>query len=140
MRMNTAFMTSFGTFRDKEFLITEAMDSEGNHGYGESVAFTIPWYTEESLKTTIHVIEDFLLPLLKENTIEHPDDVSTIFQPIKRNNMAKAALEGAIWDLYAKRKKITLAEALGGEKNQIDVGISIGIQSSIDELIETIKS
>jgi O-succinylbenzoate synthase len=140
MRLKTPFMTSFGTFRDKEFLITEAMDSEGNHGYGESVAFTIPWYTEESLKTTIHVIEDFLLPLLKENEVEHPDDVSTIFQPIKRNNMAKAALEGAIWDLYAKRKKITLAEALGGEKNQIDVGISIGIQSSIDELLEAIKS
>lgn len=140
MRLKTPFMTSFGTFRDKEFLITEAMDSEGNHGYGESVAFTIPWYTEESLKTTIHVIEDFLLPLLKENEVEHPDDVSTIFQPIKRNNMAKAALEGAIWDLYAKRKKITLAEALGGEKNQIDVGISIGIQSSIDELLEAVKS
>jgi len=140
MRLKTPFMTSFGTFRDKEFLITEAIDSEGNHGYGESVAFTIPWYTEESLHTTIHMIEDFLIPLLRENTVEHPDDVLKIFQPIKRNNMAKAALEGAVWDLYAKRENLTLAEALGGKKNQIDVGISIGIQSSIDELLETIKN
>lgn len=56
----------------------------------------------------------------------HPDDVSALFSPIKRNNMAKSVLEGAIWDLYAKRENIPLSGALDGKKNTIDVGISIG--------------
>ena len=84
-------------------------------------------------------MEDFLIPLLQESTINHPDDVSDIFKPIKRNHMAKAALEGAVWDLYAKRENQTLAEALGGEKKQIDVGISIGIQSSVEALVDVIE-
>lgn len=52
--------------------------------------------------------------------------------------MAKASLEGAVWDLYAKRSNVTLAKALGGEKKQIDVGISIGIQPTIEDLIRVI--
>src|SRR5690625_8047925 len=67
------------------------------------------------------------------------DDVTEIFKPIKRHYMAKSALEGAIWDLHAKREGKTLAAALGGERKTIDVGVSIGIKSSIDELLEEIK-
>src|SRR5699024_11232268 len=54
--------------------------------------------------------------------------------------MAKAAVEGAVWDLYAKRQNISLAEALGGLKQEIDVGISIGIQPTLKDLLYTIES
>src|SRR5699024_3690847 len=114
------------------------IDDRGNRGFGESVAFTSPWYSEETVKTNLHVMEDFLIKILQENKLTHPDDVSRLFTPIKRNNMAKSALEGAIWDLYAKRKNITLAAALGGEKKEIDVGISIGIQPTVKELLDTV--
>ncbi|MFD1445909.1 o-succinylbenzoate synthase [Oceanobacillus profundus] len=139
MRLKDPFTTSFGTFQDKEFFITELIDEDGNRGYGESVAFSSPWYSEETVKTNLHVMEDFLIPILKENQISHPEQVSDLFHPIKRNNMAKSALEGAVWDLYAKREKLTLAAALGGERKQIDVGISIGIQPTVDDLIQTIQ-
>ena len=139
MNLKHPFSTSFGTIQKKEFFITEAIDVHGNHGYGESVAFSSPWYTEETVATNQHVMEDFLIPILQENKLHHPDEVSELFKPIKGNNMAKAALEGAIWDLYAKQKNISLAEALGGEKRQIEVGISIGIQSTVNELIEIIS-
>lgn len=138
MRLKNPFSTSFGTMQDKEFYIIEAADGEGNQGYGESVAFSSPWYTEETVKTNLHIMEDFLIKILLENEISHPDQVSELFKPIKRNNMAKAALEGAVWDLYAKRKNITLAKALGGTKKVIDVGISIGIQPSVNDLIKVI--
>lgn len=59
--------------------------------------------------------------------------------PIRRNQMAKAAIEGAVWDLYAKQKELTLAEALGGKKTTIDVGISIGIQPTVEDLLEVIE-
>ena len=52
--------------------------------------------------------------------------------------MAKASIEGAIWDLYAKQQSISLAEALGGERSQIEVGISLGIQESIADLIRQV--
>lgn len=138
MRLKNPFRTSFGTFQEKEFFITEAIDYEGNRGFGESVAFSSPWYSEETVMTNLHVMEDFLIPILKENEIKHPDQVTELFRPIRRNNMAKAALEGAIWDLYAKRENLSLAKALGGGKKEIDVGISIGIKPTIPDLIEKI--
>jgi o-succinylbenzoate synthase len=139
MRMIFPFSTSFGTMQDKEFFIVEAVDKDGNRGFGESVSFPIPWYTEETVKSNKDIIVDFLIPILRENPITHPDEVFPLFGRLRGNNMAKAAIEGAVWDLYAKRQGISLAKALGGEKKEIDVGISIGLQPTIEELIEKIS-
>ncbi|HET7578504.1 MAG TPA: o-succinylbenzoate synthase [Bacillales bacterium] len=139
MRLKSPFVTSFGFTLDKEFFLVEAVDEEGRNGWGELVAMTEPWYNEETVKTSEHVMKDFLIPILMEQPITHPDEVSERFASIRRNNMAKAALEGAVWDLYAKRNNMTLAKALGGEKKEIDVGISIGIQPSTDDLLELIE-
>src|SRR5699024_9762253 len=139
MELKHPFTTSFGTMKSKHFYIVEISDHEGNKGYGESVSFIIHLYSEETVETNLHVMRDFLIPILKENTINHPDDVSKLFEPIKRHQMAKAALETAVWDLYAKRQKQQLAKALGGEKKQIDVGVSIGIKSSIEDLLNEIQ-
>ena len=139
MEMKFPFTTSFGTIQNKEFILVEAKDEEGVSGWGESVAFISPSYNEETLQTNWHMIEDFLIPLLKGKDISHPDEVSAIFEPIRKNNMAKSAIEGAVWDLYAKRKGIPLYQALGGENTTIDVGISIGIQDTIEDLLNIIR-
>jgi O-succinylbenzoate synthase len=139
MKLKAPFTTSFGTFQDKEFFVIETIDEEGRSGFGESVAFSSPWYNEETVKTNEHIMEDFLIPRLFSAPILHPDEVSKRFKAIRRNNMAKSALEGSIWDLYAKRKNQSLAKALGGEKKQIDVGISIGIQPTVKDLIHVVS-
>lgn len=139
MTMKSPFATSFGSFQEKEFLLLEVTDELGNTGWGESTAFSAPWYTEETLQTNLHMIRDFLIPLVLNRIIKHPDEVSQIFSPLRKNNMAKAAVEGAIWDLYAKRNKLSLAKALGGTAEKIEVGISIGIQKSTEELIEVVR-
>src|SRR5690625_2756331 len=138
MKLIHPFTTSFGTMTDREFFITEVSDDEGHNGYGESVAFKEPWYTEETVFTNEHVMKDVLINILKDNYIYHPNDVYNLFKCVRRNNMAKSALEGAVWDLYAKRKNISLAEALGGVQKEIDVGISIGIKDSIRALLQVI--
>ena len=80
---------------------------------GESLLhFSAPWYNEETLETNLHMIQDFLIPLVLGKEIGHPDEVSGLFSAIRKNNMAKSTVEGAIWDLYAKRNKMTLAQAL----------------------------
>ncbi len=139
MDLKNPFQTSFGTFSTKDFFIVEAVDGNGNSGFGESVAFPVPWYTEETVATTEHVIKDFLLPLLFKKSIRHPDEISSRFSVIRRNNMAKAAVEGAVWDLFAKRQEISLAAALGGGRSRIESGVSIGIQPSISNLLTVME-
>ncbi|WP_245639500.1 o-succinylbenzoate synthase [Viridibacillus arvi] len=140
MKLKEPFTTSFGTFQEREFFVIEIVDENGLSGFGESVAFASPWYSEETVKTNEHMMTDILIPLLIKDPIAHPQEVSERFRSIRRNNMAKSALEGAVWDLFAKRSNQTLANALGGEKKQIEVGISIGIQSSVKELLEIISN
>ncbi len=138
MQLKNPFQTSFGTLQTKDFFITELIDEQGNHGFGESVAFPSPWYTEETVETTQHMLERFLIPILFQAPIEHPDQVSHRFSIIRRNHMAKAAIEGAVWDLYAKRQALPLATVLGGTRETVEVGVSIGIQPTISELLDKI--
>lgn len=139
MAMKAPFQTSFGTIYEKELLLLEVKDVAGTIGWGEAVAFVAPWYTEETLKTTWHMLEDFLIPTLLHKDIAHPDEVSVLFSPIRRNCMAKASIEGAVWDIYAQQTNQSLAQALGGNKDLIEVGVSVGIQSSIEKLLACIK-
>jgi O-succinylbenzoate synthase len=139
MRMKAPFTTSFGTFQDKEFLLLEAKDENGLSGWGESVAFHSPWYNEETLKTNWHMLEDFIIPDLLNKEIRHPDEVSEKLSYIRKNNMAKSAFEGAVWDLFAKQQGIPLAKALGGTASNIEVGISIGIQDTVADLLKLIE-
>ncbi|GKU81387.1 o-succinylbenzoate synthase [Niallia sp. NCCP-28] len=132
------FETSFGRMLEKDFLVIQMYSGE-YIGYGESVALPDPTYTEETTGTISYMLDQFLIPLLFRHTINHPDDITTIFAPIRRNNMAKAALEGAVWDLYSKQKGVSLAHALGGSRKEIDVGVSIGIEKSIEDLLGKVE-
>ncbi|MFC5559345.1 o-succinylbenzoate synthase [Ureibacillus thermophilus] len=138
MPMKHSFTTSFGTIQDKSFLLLEILTEEGIVGFGECVAFEAPWYTEETVKTCWHMLEDFLIPILSQKEIHHPNDASKWFSGIRRNNMAKAAIEGALWDIYAQKMNQPLAKVLGGNKEEIDVGISLGIQPTIEKQIEVV--
>lgn len=135
------FTTSFMTEYDREFILVEAISEDGISGWAESVAMLDPLYNEETVKTNWHILEDYLIPIVLKNEISHPDELSeTYFSHIKGNYMAKAAIEGAIWDLYSKQNNISLSKALGGTKKEIEVGVSIGIQDSIDATLKIIET
>ncbi|WP_226670279.1 o-succinylbenzoate synthase [Metabacillus litoralis] len=136
--LKTPFTSSIGHVTNRESILVEVIDEEGFTGWGEVVAFSTPWYTEETIFTSLHLLKDILIPLIVKQTINHPDDLQNIFKKIKRNNMAKASIEAAIWDLYAKKQKISLSMALGGTKEVIDCGVVIGI-SSTPNMIEQIS-
>ena len=138
MKLKNPFSTSFGTFVNKEFLLLEVTDEQGTIGFGESVAFDTPWYTEETLKTNWHMLEDFLIPMILNKEIQHPDEILELFKGIRKNNMAKSAIEGAFWDIFTQQTNQSLAHALGGKKEKIDVGISLGIQESIEKQIDVV--
>lgn len=77
--------------------------------------------------------------MILKKEIEHPDETHELFKDFKRNHIAKSAINGAVWDLYAKSKGISLAKALGGVKSEIEVGISLGIEENMEDLLENIK-
>lgn len=139
MKLKAPFSTSFGTTTEKQFLVLEAYDEDGNVGYGESTAMTDPFYNEETLKSNHHILRDYLVPLVLHKEIAHPDDLIPLFHPIRRNMMAKATIEGAVWDLYAKREQKSLSHAIGGEKTSIPVGVSIGIQADIPAMLKQVE-
>ena len=139
MKMKKPFTTSLGTMQNKKFIVLEAKDEDGVIGWGEGVAFEEPSYTEETFKTSLHMLEDFLIPALLGKEIAHPDDVFERFRPIRRNQMAKASIEGAVWAIYAQQQQKSLAQVLGGTQQKIEVGISIGLQPTDAALITTIQ-
>lgn len=137
------FETSFGRERDHECLLVCAR-SEGAEGWGEAPAAAGPFYSGEDVHTAWHMIRDWLGPRLRGKPIRTPSEIPALFAFVRGNPMAKAGLEGAVWDLYAKRRGVSLAEAFAeGEgargcegtaasrvPREVDAGISIGIQAT----------
>lgn len=133
------FETSFGVTRNRRILLVE-IRSEGLTGWGECTAGERPFFSGESTDTAWQVIVNDLGPMLASvDTIEHGGDCPKLFGQVRGNRMAKAALENAVWDLEAQREGVSLATLLGGVRDVIPAGVSIGIQRSIPELLETIE-
>ncbi|MFJ7919378.1 o-succinylbenzoate synthase [Lysinibacillus fusiformis] len=135
--LKSSFETSFGKVTEKDIIIVK-VHSGDKVGFAESVAMPFPIYNEETTGTVWHMLETYLIPKLLENEIKEPKDFSKLFSYIRRNNMAKAALEMAIWDLYSKQKGQTLSTVLGGNRSEIEVGVSIGIEHNIETLLNKV--
>jgi O-succinylbenzoate synthase len=133
------FETSFGITRDRRILLVE-IQSEGLIGWGECTAGEHPFFSGESTDTAWQVIVNELGPMLASaESVEHGGDCPEIFYSVRGNPMARAALENAVWDLEAQREGISLSQLLGGVRDIIVCGVSIGIQSSIPALMDTIE-
>jgi O-succinylbenzoate synthase len=132
------FETSFGVTRERRILLAE-VQSEGLTGWGECTAGEHPHFSSESTDTAWQVLVHELGPMLAAQSPEHGGDCPKIFRQVRGNRMAKATLENAIWDLEAQREGIPLAALLGGVRETIPCGVSIGIQPSIPELMAVIE-
>lgn len=139
MKLASPFRTSNGTEFDEEHIIIR-IDSEGLTGWGECVAGANPFYTYETVKTAWHVLEDFLIPQIFNKSIRNIESAVKSWQNVRGHEMAKAGLESALWDLFAKSENLSLSELLGGVKEKIDVGVSIGIQPNEKELLKKVSS
>jgi len=132
------FETSFGVTRNRRIVLAE-VQSEGLSGWGECTAGEHPFFSGESTESAWQVIVQELAPMLAATSPEHGGDCPGIFRAVRGNPMAKATLENAIWDLEAQREGVSLSRLLGGVRDSIVCGVSIGIQSSIHELLSIIE-
>jgi O-succinylbenzoate synthase len=135
------FETSFGRIYDRPFVLVTVED-DGVSGIGECVADANPYYSAETTRTAWHIIEDFIAPIVLGREFDHPRDIFGALSGIRGHHMAKAAVEMAAWDLFARQQGRPLAEMLGGSPARIESGIasgvSIGIQDSLEELAERV--
>ena len=132
------FQTSFGITKNRRIVLAE-VHSEGLIGWGECTAGEHPHFSEESVDSCWQVITEELGPTLAASTPENGGQCPRLFGQVRGNRMAKATLENAIWDLEAQRKGISLSQLLGGVRETIPCGVSIGIQPSIPELLDVIE-
>lgn len=138
MELVSPFTTSMGTEYNEEHIII-SIDSEGITGWGESVAEGTPFYSYETVQTAWHILEDFLIPSILGKDIKSIDEAISLYSRVRGHMMAKAGLEAALWDVFAKAKNISLSKMLGGTRDKVDVGVSIGIQSNPAELIKKVE-
>jgi o-succinylbenzoate synthase len=132
------FETSFGVTADRRILLVEVR-SEGLIGWGECTAGERPFFSGETTDTAWQVLANELGPMLATEQPEHGGDCPRIFKRVRGNPMAKAALENAIWDLEAQREGLSISKLLGGVREFIPCGVSLGIQASIPELMAIVE-
>src|SRR5215472_7099778 len=133
------FETSFGRTTDRRILLL-TVHTDGPEGWGECVAGEHPHYSEESIDTACYAIENYFAPALLGKTIMKANEAPGLFERIRGHRMAKAALENALWDAEAQMKGIPLSKLLGGARTEIACGVSIGIQNSVEQLLEKIET
>lgn len=138
MRLLAPFETSFGKTDLRRILLLEA-DVDGVTGWGESTAGENPFYCYETVETAWHILRDHAWRIMKGREFASASDAWDLLAPIRGHNMAKAALETAIWDAEAKQKNLSLAKLLGGTRAEIPCGVSIGIQANTAALIAKVE-
>ncbi len=140
LRLNEPFRISSGQTHDRTVLLLKLDDEDGTRGYGECVAGEEPNFSYETVDTARLVLQRYLIPAILGHAFESARDIAAALdRAAKGHNMAKAALEMAAWDLEAKRRGVSLARLLGGVKEAVPAGVSIGIQPDIDTLIQRIE-
>jgi len=132
------FETSFGRELEREAILV-AVEADGLTGWGECVAGSGPWYSYETIGTAWHVLVDFLVPALLGQEISQPADVVARFSRVRGHAMARASLENAVWDLLGRAQGLSLAQMLGGVRPAVPVGVSVGIEPTLDELLAQVE-
>ena len=112
----------------------------GSTGHAECVADVDPFYLPETNDTALHVLRDFLAPMAFSLEIAHPREVLPAFARVRGHEMAKAALEMAVWELWARREGVPLWTLLGGRGGEIAAGVSVGLQEDEAALLDKVEA
>jgi O-succinylbenzoate synthase len=138
MQLVAPFETSVERTDVRRIVLLE-VNVDGVRGWGECVAGEIPSYSPETTDTAWHILRDHLWPLVKGKSFHGATEVWGLLGHVRGHNMAKGALEAAVWDAEAKQKGVPLSKLLGGSLKEVASGVSVGIKGSLDELVSSVK-
>lgn len=137
MPLVAPFETSFGRATERDCVLV-VLYAEGLTGCGECVADQSPGYNYETTGTAWHILKDFIAPLILGQDVRDAADFQRRIAGIRGHHLAKAGLEMALWDLIGKREGRSLRELLGGARDKVEVGVSVGLQESPEVLVRTV--
>src|SRR3989338_10885421 len=128
--MISSFTTSFGTVSNKPTVIVEVLTDKGYRGWGESAALPYPYYKPETTETCMLVLKEYIIPLVLNKNFKTVEEIMRGLSQVKNHRFAKTSLETASWMIFSLMTQKPLKKILGGIKNKIPVGESIGIKKS----------
>jgi len=138
LHLTEPFETSFDTTTLRRILLIEAQ-TDAATGWGECTAGEHPYYSYETVETAWHIIRDFLWPVLRGRDLSSAAEVWDLFARVRGHHMAKAGVETALWDAEAKSQNLPLWKLLGGSRDEIPCGVSIGIQPTLEALAAKVE-
>ncbi|MCI4350008.1 MAG: o-succinylbenzoate synthase [Thermoplasmata archaeon] len=133
------FATSFGVERRRRVLLAALTTADGLTGWSECVAAREPRYSSETVETVRGTIVEHLLPALARSREPTPAKFDRAVGWIRGHRMARATIEMALWDLTAQRRRISLARVLGGRRDRVEVGVSVGLHPTTTALLRSIE-
>lgn len=137
--LKAPFEASTGSMNSRKMVLVKVI-ADGVEGWGEVSALNDPIYSYETPETAWYVLKEYCVPALLGKELAHPSEGARHYGWVRGHNFAKAGLENALWDAYARIQGLPLAKLLGGVKERIAVGVSIGIQPSPEKLVEVVDA
>jgi len=134
------FETSFGRTYERRIILVRIEDADGGEGWGEITCGETPSYSDEWTDSAWVTAEKILAPMVVSKEFNAAADVWEAMKKVRGHRMSKAGIETACWDLEAKKLDVPLWRHLGGVRNEIECGVSIGIQDSVEQLIGKIQT
>lgn len=142
-RISLPLVHSFATSSHRksflEHILLRLETGDGVVGWGEIASPSDPYYCPETVDTCWFMLRHYLGPALLNHSWEHPEEAAHAWQRIRGHQFAKAGLEIACWDAYARRQGISVGSALGGERAETTAGVSLGIEPTIDDLLGQVE-
>src|SRR5213594_825469 len=138
MKLVAPFETSMERTEARRIVLVQT-NVDGVTGWGECVAGESPYYSPETADTAWLILRDYLWPMIKGKEFASAGEVWDLLARVRGHNMAKAALEAAVWDAEAKQEKVPLSKLIGGVREEIACGVSVGINESPDELAAAVQ-
>lgn len=137
MRLKAPYETSAATEWDRRVLLVQVV-SEGLSGWGEVTVDQTPSFTSETTDTAWHVLSDFLIPTVLGKTVSGGREIGALMDSVRGHEMARGAVENAVWDIEAQQNDLPLGTQVGGTLEEIPCGAALGIQPNIGVLLEKI--
>lgn len=129
------FIISSGEQHLRRILLVELIDADGIAAWSECVAQELPNYSSETIDTAWHALKEWLIPIVISREMEPGEVARALGHHVRGHRMAKAAIEMGSWALQAAKTNTSLSRILGGTRDRVPVGVSIGLQDSPEKLI-----
>ncbi|MFI1994003.1 o-succinylbenzoate synthase [Actinoplanes sp. NPDC020271] len=133
------FRTSSHAKRELEHILVAFTDADGVTGWGEIASPSGPFYSAETVESCWAVARDHLEPIVLRTEWEHPAELAAAMAKVRGNQFARAGFDMAAWALWSLREEVPLAKALGGTRQRVEAGVSLGIEPSLDDLLAQVS-